>query len=144
MAQWKRICLPMQETNQSLIKSGFDPWSEKIPRTMEQQSPTCHEKEGFPGGSVGKEPACNARDPGSVPGLERFPWRRKWQPTPVFLPGNPMDRGAWRATVHGVTRVRHDLATKPPPHALKPVFHHKRSHRNEKPLQLFFRNREKA
>ena len=27
----------------------------------------------------------------------------KWQPTPVFLPGNPMDRGAWWATVHGVT-----------------------------------------
>ena len=30
---------------------------------------------------------------------------------------NPMDREAWRATVHRVTRVRHDLATKPPPHA---------------------------
>ena len=29
--------------------------------------------------------------------------------------GNPMDRGAWQATVHGVTRVRHNLATKPPP-----------------------------
>ena len=29
--------------------------------------------------------------------------------------GNPMDRGVWQATVHGVTRVRHDLATKPPP-----------------------------
>ena len=32
-------------------------------------------------------------------------WRRKWQPTPVSLPGyNPMNRGAWRATVHGVTK----------------------------------------
>ena len=29
--------------------------------------------------------------------------------------GNPMDRGAWRATVHGVTRVRQDRAIKPPP-----------------------------
>ena len=29
--------------------------------------------------------------------------------------GNPMDRGAWRAAVHGVARVRHNLATKPPP-----------------------------
>ena len=28
---------------------------------------------------------------------------------------NPMDRGAWQATVHGIARVRHDLATKPPP-----------------------------
>ena len=37
-----------------------------------------------------------------------LPWRGKWQPTPVFL-GNPMDRGAWQATIHGVTRVEHDL-----------------------------------
>ena len=29
----------------------------------------------------------NARDAGSIPGLGRFPWSRKWQPTPVFLPG---------------------------------------------------------
>ena len=28
-------------------------------------------------------------------------WRRKWQPTPVFLPKNPMDRGAWQAVDHG-------------------------------------------
>ena len=42
---------------------------------------------GFPGGSDHKESACNAEDPGSIPGLGRSPWRRKWQPTPVFLPG---------------------------------------------------------
>ena len=41
----------------------------------------------FPGGSDGKDSACNAGDPGSIPGLGRFPWRREWQPTPVFLPG---------------------------------------------------------
>ena len=40
----------------------------------------------FPGGSESKECACNAGDPGSIPGLERIPWRREWQPTPVFLP----------------------------------------------------------
>ena len=34
----------------------------------------------------------------------KIPWSRKWQPTPVFLPGDPMDRGAWWATVHGVTK----------------------------------------
>ena len=32
------------------------------------------------------------------------PQRRKWKPTPVLLSGNPMDRGAWQATVHGVTK----------------------------------------
>ena len=39
-------------------------------------------------------------------------WRRKWQPTSVYCLENPMDRGVLQAPVHGVTRVRHDLATK--------------------------------
>ena len=38
---------------------------------------------GFPGGSD----ACHMGDPGSIPGIGKTPWRRKWQPTPVFLPG---------------------------------------------------------
>ena len=42
---------------------------------------------GFPGGSDGKESACNAGDPGSIPELGRSPWRREWLPTSVFLPG---------------------------------------------------------
>ena len=42
----------------------------------------------IPGGSDGKESACNAEDWGSVPGLGKIPWRSKWQPTPVIL--------AWR------------------------------------------------
>ena len=41
----------------------------------------------------------------------QFPWRRKWQPTPVSLPGDPMGR-PWRVTVHGVARSD---AVKPPP-----------------------------
>ena len=45
----------------------------------------------------------------------KIPWRRKWQPTPVFLPGKSKDRGAWRAIVDEVARVGHDLGTKPPP-----------------------------
>ena len=38
---------------------------------------------------------------------------KEWQPTPVFLPGKSLDRGAWWTIVHGVARVGHDLATKP-------------------------------
>ena len=42
----------------------------------------------------------------------KIPWRRKWQPTPLSCLGNPMDRGAWQATVHVVAkRTEHDLAT---------------------------------
>ena len=40
---------------------------------------------GFPGGSDGKESACNAGDPGFDPWVGKIPWRRAWQPTPVFL-----------------------------------------------------------
>ena len=38
------------------------------------------------------------------PWVRRIPWRRKWQPTPVILPGKSMDKGAWRATVNGVAK----------------------------------------
>ena len=47
---------------------------------------------GFPGGSEVKASACNVGDLGSISGLGRFPWRRKWQPTPVFLPGESHGR----------------------------------------------------
>ena len=55
---------------------------------------------GFPDGSVHKESACNAgdtRDMGSVPESGRSFAGGKWQPVPVFLPENPMDRGVWQA-----------------------------------------------
>ena len=44
-------------------------------------------EQGFPDGSDGKKSACNAGDPSSILGSGRFSWRREWQPTPVFLPG---------------------------------------------------------
>ena len=64
---------------------------------------------GFPSVSVVKNLPANAGDVGSVSGSERFSWRRQ-QSTPVFLLGNPLDRGALWATVHEVTK-RHDWAT---------------------------------
>ena len=41
---------------------------------------------GFPGGSDSKESTCNVGDPSSIRGPGKSPWRREWQPTPVFLP----------------------------------------------------------
>ena len=43
---------------------------------------------GFLGGSVEKNPPANAEDADSIPGSASWPWRRKWQPISVFLPGN--------------------------------------------------------
>ena len=48
------------------------------------------EKKGFPDGASGKEPACQSRGrkrQGFDPWVRNIPWRRAWQPTPVFLPG---------------------------------------------------------
>ena len=44
------------------------------------------------------------RDTGSIPGSGRFPWWRAWQPTPIFLLENPVDRGAWQATVQRIAK----------------------------------------
>ena len=54
----------------------------------------------------GKEPACQCKRLEFNPWVRKIPWRRDWQPTPVFLPGNSMDRGAWQAADHGVAGVR--------------------------------------
>ena len=62
---------------------------------------------GFPGGSDGKESACNAEDPGLIPGLRGFPGGGNGNPLQYSRLENPMDRGAWRATVHGGRGVRH-------------------------------------
>ena len=66
---------------------------------------------GFPGGSDGKESACNAGDPRSTPGSGRSPGEGNGYPLQYFCLETPIDRGAWRATVHGVTRVRHSWGT---------------------------------
>ena len=60
---------------------------------------------GFPGGSDGKESACNVEDLGSVPGLRRSPGVGNGNPLQYSCLGNPMDRGAWLTTVHGVTQL---------------------------------------
>ena len=52
------------------------------------------------GGSDGKASAYNVGDPGSTPGLGRSPGEGNDNPLPLL--GNPMDRGAWRAMVHGI------------------------------------------
>ena len=70
---------------------------------------------GFPGGSVGKESACNAGDLSLILGLGRAPGEGNGYPLQYSCLENPMDGGAWQAIIHGVTRVRHDLASKPPP-----------------------------
>ena len=59
---------------------------------------------GFPGSSVGKESACSAGDLGSISGSGRSPGEGNGKLLQYSCLGNPMDRGAWWATVHGIAK----------------------------------------
>ena len=63
---------------------------------------------GFPGGLDSKESACNAEDLGSIPGLGRSPGEENGYPLQYSGLENSKGRGAWQATVHGVTRSHRD------------------------------------
>ena len=58
----------------------------------------------FPGGLDGKETAHYVGDPGLIPGLGRHPGRGYGNPLQYSCLGNPMDRGAWWAIVHGIAK----------------------------------------
>ena len=60
---------------------------------------------GFLHSSVGKDSTCNAGDLGSVPGLGRSPGEGNGNPPQYSCLENSINRGAWRATVHGLARV---------------------------------------
>ena len=67
----------------------------------------------FPGGSDSKESAFNTVKPGLISGSGRYPGEGNGNPLQYSFLENPMDRGAWQATVHGVTTEyahRHTLA----------------------------------
>ena len=61
--------------------------------------------EDFPAGAEVKNPPANAGDVGSIPGLGRSPGEGNGNPLQCSCLGNPMDRGAWWTTVHGVAEL---------------------------------------
>ena len=65
---------------------------------------------GFPGGSEVKASACNAGDLGLIPGLGRSPGEGNGNPLQYSCLENPMDGGAWWATVHGVAKSQTRLS----------------------------------
>ena len=66
----------------------------------------------FSGGLDGKESACNAGDSGLSPGSGRSPGERNGNPLQYSCLENSMDRGAWQATAHGVTKSQTRLSDK--------------------------------
>ena len=77
-------------------KINYSPTDEKQnPGTKTQQG--LYDKGGFPGGSVGKESACNLGDPSLIPGSGSSPGEGNGYPLQYSCLETPMDRGAWRA-----------------------------------------------
>ena len=79
--------------------------SHKGIRSSENSIQPCNQM-GFPGGSEGKESACNAGDLGLIPGLGRSPGAGNSYPLLYSGLENSMDRGVWWSTVYGVTKGR--------------------------------------
>ena len=85
--------------------SNTDPVQPKINKLIKIKL-----KIGFPGSSNGKEPACNAGDLVLILGLGTFPGEGHGNPLQCSCLENPTHRGAWHATVHGVSKSRTQLS----------------------------------
>ena len=102
------------------LHSSKDPVQPKINTQINKQNTTVSERShighishGFPGSSVVKNPPANEGDVSLIPRSGRSPGKRYGNPLQYSCLGNPMDKGAWRATVLGVTkRAGCDLVTK--------------------------------
>ena len=85
-------------------------WSSGRCQHVKSLNALCRRERGFPGGTVVNNPPAHARDAASIPGPGRSPGGRNGNPLPYSCLENPMDRGTWQATVHGVSK-RQDWAT---------------------------------
>ena len=88
-----------------LCKSGC--WVSSAASHMLWLGSLVGQAEGFPGGASSKEPNCQCgrcKRHRFDPSVRKTPWRRAWKPTPVFLPGESMNKGARQSIVHKVTK----------------------------------------
>ena len=109
-AQWKELPMLMtscRETKSPGIKRNQ--WHNAVAGSPLGERPRwtwgrVSAKDGFPGALDSKESACNTGDPGLMPGSGRSPGEGNGYPLQYSCLENPMDRGAWWATVHGVAK----------------------------------------
>ena len=84
--------------------SSRNTWMNEWRRKRQQQTELNVPEMGFPSGAVVKNPPANAGEAGSIPGLGTSPEEGNGNPFQYSCLGNPMDRRAWLATVHGVAK----------------------------------------
>ena len=79
-------------------------WRKESRDPQKRKWPFAYSQRGFPDSSDGKESACNAGDPGSIPGSGRSSGEGNGNPLQCPCLENPTERGAWQTTVHGVAK----------------------------------------
>jgi len=97
--QWRLTCCSPWDCKELDITELLNNWTTttKLIRIFHLFLKTPVEKLGFPGGSM-------VKNLGLIPGLGRFPGEENGNPLQYYCTGNPIDRGVWWATVHGVTK----------------------------------------
>ena len=98
------MIVKMIQNLENKMASQINSLETRIEKMQERFNKDLEEIKGFPGGSEVKASACNVGDLGSIPGLGRSPGEGNCNPLQYSCLENPMDRGAWWATVHGVTK----------------------------------------
>ena len=82
--------LELKRLKVSLLQTSSDPLQCKSALCFSKKRNVVYINMGFPGGASGKEPTCQCRRqerPRFDPWVRKIPWSRKWQPIPIFLPG---------------------------------------------------------
>ena len=102
--------LPEMQDTQVQSLGWEDPLKKGNGYPLQYSGLELHHSEGIPGGSDNKKSACNAGDPGLITGSEKSPGEGNGNPLQYSCLENPMVRGVWRATVHGVTKNQTQLS----------------------------------
>ena len=92
----------------SLLEFGGNNWCRLVETERKEVLAECKGKQGAPRWLRGTESACSAGGADLIPGSGRSLGEGNGNPLQDSCLENPMDRGAWRATVHGVEKVRHN------------------------------------
>ena len=104
------MIVKMIQNLENKMASQINSLETRIEKMQERFNKDLEEIKGFPGGSEVKASACNVGDLGSIPGLGRSPGEGNCNPLQYSCLENPMDRGAWWATVHGVAKSQTRLS----------------------------------
>ena len=91
------------------VVNNIGPLDTNITRLIIQLNTSFNPKEAFLGGTDGKESVCNTGNTGSIPGSGRSPGGGNGNPLQYSIPDTSVERGAWWATVHGVTESQTQL-----------------------------------